>query len=78
MDRQVDRTIVNPGYGDITVTPSPSLGPNRVQHLGGGHLHLQPGLHDLGLALPHWLLLGGGPAEGLPPQTSRHVLRLCR
>lgn len=79
MDRQVERTIVNPG--DVTaavLTPSSSLGPNRVQHLGGRHLHLQPGLHDPGLALPRRLLLGGGPAEGLPPQTRRHVLRLCR
>lgn len=79
MDRQVERTIVNPG--DVTaavLTPSSSLCPNRVQHLGGRHLHLQPGLHDPGLALPRRLLLGGGQAEGLPPQTRRHVLRLCR
>lgn len=79
MDRQVERTIVNPG--DVTaavLTPLSSLGPNRVQHLGGRHLHLQPGLHDPGLALPRRLLLGGGQAEGLPPQTRRHVLRLCR
>lgn len=72
---------VNSVNGDLSAAvlpPSSSLGPNRVQHLGGCHLHLQLGLHDPGLALPCRLLHGGGPAEGLPPQTRRHVLRLCR
>lgn len=58
--------------------PSSSMFPNRVQHLCGRYLHLQPGLHDPGLALPHWVLLRGGQAEGLPPQTGWHVLCLCR